>query len=274
MRAPTVALFNREVDGLSTGGRLYARSYLQIRLLIGLTGFLLPLLLVVIDWLFITSGRQVQGSMSAYYHTPARDVFVAGLSIVGALLLTYMTAQVWTWDFILSSVAGVAVLVVAFFPTWRAGLVAGSPHCGDTASTPTGCTALQQTLGEGHVAMIHGVAASIFVAMLCGLCFVFAAREKRYRGHTTRRALYMGCAAVIVLASGWAYFGPTLHLFAYDLGKVYVGEVFAFYAFSLSWFASSWDLIRGFLRRVPSRPSPMPVSLDPAMSPGGRPLDG
>lgn len=98
MRAPSVALFNREVDGLSAGGRLYAESYLQIRLLIGLTGFLLPLLLVVVDWLFMTSGRQIEGSMSAYYHTPAEDMFAPGLSVVGALLLTYMTAQVWTWD--------------------------------------------------------------------------------------------------------------------------------------------------------------------------------
>src|SRR4051812_1544395 len=94
IRPPTIALFNREVEGMSPGGRLYAKSYLQIRLLIGLTGFVLPLLLVVIDWLLMTSGREIQGSMSAYYHTPARDVFVAGLSIVGALLVTYMTAQV------------------------------------------------------------------------------------------------------------------------------------------------------------------------------------
>jgi hypothetical protein len=247
---PKLALFDREVDGLTPGGKLYAQSYLQIRLLIGLTGFLLPLLLVVLDWLFMTEGRQIRGSMSAYYHTPARDLFVAGLCVVGVLLLTYVSAQMWTWDFLLSSVAGVSVLVVAFFPTWRPGLSLDSPRCGDPTVPPPGCTALQQRLGEQQVATIHAIAAVTFVVLLAALSLVFAARAQRDGEPDTRRRLYLICAAVIVLAGLWAVLGRTVGVSAYSVHKTYAGEFVAFYAFSISWFVASWDLIRGILEKA------------------------
>jgi hypothetical protein len=253
MTNPTLALFDREADGLTPGGRLYARSYLQIRMLIGLTGFLLPLLLVVIDWLFMTEGRHIQASMSAYYHTPAHDLFVAGLCVVGVLLLTYLTAQLWTWDFILSSLAGVSVLVVAFFPTWRPGLSPDSARCGGSTLSPPGCTALQQRFGEQQIATVHAIAAVTFVVLLAALSLVFAARA-RYDGEpVTRRRLHLTCAAVIVLAGLWAILGPTLRLSTYAVHKTYAGEVVAFYAFSVSWFAASWDLIRGLVGRATAK---------------------
>src|SRR5262245_2139957 len=78
---------------------LYARSYLLNRLVIGGIGVLLPTLLFVVDWLFLRGAVSVRGSLSAYYHTPARDLFVAGLCVTGVMLLTYMAAQAKTWDF-------------------------------------------------------------------------------------------------------------------------------------------------------------------------------
>jgi len=247
---PKLAVFDREVDGLTPGGKLYARSYLQIRLLIGLTGFLLPLLLIGLDWSFMTEGRQIQASMSAYYHTPARDLFVAGLCVVGVLLLTYLTAQVWTWDFILSSLAGVSVLVVAFFPTWRPGLPPGSSRCGDSPVATAGCTALQQRFGEQQVATVHAIAAVMFVVLLAALSLVFAARARHDGEPAARRRLYLSCAAAIVAAGLWAMLGPTLRVSTYSVHQTYAGEVVAFYAFSISWFAASWDLIRGVLRKA------------------------
>ena len=250
MTLPQLALFDREVDDLTPSGKLYARSYLQIRLLIGLTGFLLPLLLVLVDWLFMTEGRQIQGSMSAYYHTPARDLFVAGLCVVGVLLLTYLTAQMWTWDFILSSLAGASVLVVAFFPTWRPGLSPDDAGCAQSAVNTPGCTALQQRFGEQQVATVHAIAAVTFVVLLAALSLVFAARAKRDGEPATQRRLYLSSAAVIVVAGLWAVLGPTIRISTFSVHKTYAGEFAAFYAFSLSWFAASWDLIRGILRKA------------------------
>ena len=218
------------------------------------------LLLVLVDWLFMTEGRQIQGSMSAYYHTPARDLFVAGLCVVGVLLLTYLTAQLWTWDFILSSLAGVSVLVVAFFPTWRPGLSPDSARCGESALALPGCTALQERFGEQQVATVHAIAAVTFVVLLAALSLVFAARAKYDGEPTARRRLHLACATVIMLAGLWAIMGPTLRVSTYSVQKTYAGEFVAFYAFSLSWSAASWDLIRGILRKA----APASVGAPPA----------
>lgn len=42
---------------------------------------------------FLRAGVQVRGSISAYYHTSMRDLFVGGLTVVGFMLLTYMAGR-------------------------------------------------------------------------------------------------------------------------------------------------------------------------------------
>ena len=98
--------------------------------MIGIVGLLLPWALIVIDWQFMTEGRQIRGSMSAYYHSPARDLFVGGLVAIGGFLLLYMTGRWRTWEFSLSSVAGFAVWTVAF-PAGRAGSERTERSCAD-----------------------------------------------------------------------------------------------------------------------------------------------
>jgi Protein of unknown function (DUF998) len=263
MSWPHLALFDRDRDGQTTGGRLYARSYLQLRLLIGLSGFLLPVFLIVLDWQFMTEGRQIRGSLSVYYHTPARDLLVAGLCVIGVLLMTYMTAQLWTWDFLLSTAGGIAVVVVAFFPTSRPGLSPTDPRCGEAGAAPPGCTALQQQLGEHVVARVHGTASTVFLLLMSGLCCVFAARAYKFRktAKEPRIVLYAICATLIILAGLWALFGPDLRLWSYTLHPTYAGEFVAFYAFSVSWFVASWDLIVQILRPTLDRSEPRQAKL-------------
>jgi hypothetical protein len=258
---PRLATFNREGDeGLTSAGQLYARSYLYMRLSIGLLGVALPAGLVALDWWFMTEDRQIRGSMSAYYHSPARDLFVAGLCVIGALLLNYMAAQLWTWDCLLSTAAGLALVVVAFAPTKRAG---DGALCGDGDGIPPGCTALQQQFGELVVWRIHGIAAGIFTLLLAALCLVFALREYRLRRpiRPARIWLYGVSGATILVASAWALFGPTLAIFGYHWGQTYVGEVVAFGAFSMTWLTASFDLLRGLYVQVVHRSQqPPPVT--------------
>jgi heme A synthase len=109
---------------------------------------------------------------------------------------------------------------------------------------------LQQRLGEQQVATIHAIAAVTFVVLLAALSLVFAARAQRDGEPDTRRRLYLICAAVIVLAGLWAVLGRTVGVSAYSVHKTYAGEFVAFYAFSISWFVASWDLIRGILEKA------------------------
>lgn len=86
----TTDTFQRPRDLSDGADALYARSYLLIRLVVGGIGILLPTLLFVLDGLVLKGGLSVRGSLSAYYHSGARDLFVAGLCVTGFLLITYM----------------------------------------------------------------------------------------------------------------------------------------------------------------------------------------
>jgi hypothetical protein len=85
MSWPTLTTYDRIAPG---GGAQkiaedFQKPYLGIRLVIGVIGVALPTLLVVVDGAFIDTALEVRGSMSQYYHSPARDLFVGGLGPVG-----------------------------------------------------------------------------------------------------------------------------------------------------------------------------------------------
>lgn len=166
---------------------LFASSYLLTRFAVGLVALVLPWGLVVSDAEVLESPR-IRGSMSAYYHSSARDVFVGALFVVGAFMLSYMAARMRTWDFWLSSTGGVAALGVAVFPTAReTGLVEGArvgvepsaTSCADYAGPPY-CSAVQEQLGESVSRAVHLGCAGLLVLLLAGLCVVFALRELGY----------------------------------------------------------------------------------------------
>jgi len=158
----------------------FVRSYLAMRFRIGLVAFALPWVLILIDWLIITKQRQVRGSMSAYYHSPARDVFVGGLLITSAFLISYLRAKRKTYDYWLSTLAGLALVVVALVPTGRAlsapGFTVNATSC-EVFPGPPGCNGIQEVFHENSAKLVHGIAATIFVILLAALCLVFALRE-------------------------------------------------------------------------------------------------
>lgn len=87
-------------------------SYLTLRKVIGILGVALAGLCVAGGIAFGTG--VVESSISAYYLTNMRDLFVGVLIAAGAFLLTY--AGYDRTDNILSSIAGVAAIGVAIFP--------------------------------------------------------------------------------------------------------------------------------------------------------------
>jgi hypothetical protein len=220
---------------------LYVRSYLLIRTVVGALGALLPTMLFVLEWAFLRGGVTVRGSLSAYYHTPARDLFVGVLCVCGVLLMTYLAAQRRTWDFVLSSVAGAAALGVAFFPTARPRLEDDAALCG-TEPAPRGCTQLQQALGETAVAAVHFASAAVFILSLAAICFVFAHREQRHGDRLARVTFHRVCGTTILVAVGWILLGLVVEVTVFGLSPLYVGEVVALYAFAASWLIKGYDL--------------------------------
>lgn len=221
---------------------LYARSYLVNRFLVGAAGMLLPLGLIVSEF-FLAGDLLARGSLSAYYHTSARDLFVGTLCVIGILLITYLAGQPDTKDFWLSFVAGIAVLLVVAFPTSRPGLGDDDPRCG-VVPVPDGCAPVQQRLGEVPTAVVHYVAAAVFILSLALLCFLFASREQRYLGNVGLARFLRTCGWTIVAAIVWIGVGTWLGLTFWRLTPLYIGEVVAVWAFGLAWLVKSRHLWR------------------------------
>ena len=273
MKWPSLKTFDRGLLAKTPEGRSLAASYLTTRLFIGLIGAALPVVLILLDWNYFADdgGKVIQTSLSAYYHTPARDVFVGGLITIGVLLLTYMAGRLWTWDFILSGLAGLCVLVVALLPTGRPNLADEDEDCVVRPGIPTGCTALQQKYGEHHISDIHLGFAIAFITLLCLLTLLFAVRERVFKKRFTKRArVYLVCSLFMVLAGLWALLGKTISISILDRNlhftPFYVTEIVSVYAFSIAWFVAGFEFWRWI--GLPFAPPPVDTeSSSPVPSP-------
>lgn len=87
-------------------------SYLTLRKLIGALGFLLPIVLAV-GGLIYGGCTGIQESISAYYYTGVRDIFVGVIFVMAFFLFSY---KGYDWDNIVANVGGAFALGVALFP--------------------------------------------------------------------------------------------------------------------------------------------------------------
>jgi hypothetical protein len=202
----------------------YIRSYVFMRRVVGWLAAVLPPLLVFGEPLVFEDRPFPLGSLSAYYYSGFREVFVGFLCAIGVFLVIYKwperTRESWA-----SSGAGLAVVVVAFFPT-------GKP--GDKVAT----TPLQDLIGQEWVERIHFLAAAVFIFLLSRISHYWAKhRPERHRLH---RACEVVILAALVLAAleglmDWPDYG------------ILIAEFAAVWAFATSWLAT--------VERLP-RPAP------------------
>ena len=215
---------------------LYLRAYLSLRFAIGVAGILLPVVLLIGDF-WLSGSPSARGSLSAYYHSGMRDVFVGTLVVTGAFLVTYRVVNHRPTN-VITTVAGVACIGVAFFPTEGE---AGDP-----------LTPLQAWLGEGAVGAVHFVSAAVFIGLL-GVISIYFAREAKAKDPTSRWVAYhYACAAAIYAAS--AYVVVTKSTGAGDRYSLLIGETVAVLAFGASWLSKGLAL-RGLVLKglVPHR---------------------
>jgi Protein of unknown function (DUF998) len=218
----------------------YLRSYVVILIAAGVIGLLLPVALVLIDAVFLDRSFHARDSISSYYHSPARDVFVGSLVVIGILLVTYRWGR-FDRTFWASTIGGAGLLVVAGFPTERPGIPTSGPHCGDpNVPIPPGCTALEQKWGEVTVGNIHLTAAGIALTSLAVIAFLFAREE----GKDRLARIHVVCGLLIVAGLAIALLG-WVHPFRFlSLTPLYIGEVVTVLSFGAGWLARGIHLKR------------------------------
>jgi hypothetical protein len=231
---PVTAVQPRPAD---PGLARYVRAYLIMRTVVGALGIALPFVLVLVDGLWFDGDPCPRTSLSAYYYSGARELFVGTLSAIGVFLITYKVAEI-NLDNTLSLLAGLAVLVVALFPTGR-------------PIDLVGLTPLQDRLGESVVAGIHFTAAGVFILSLAAISYYFGKREGARPPIAGRRSprfwqtYHWICAGTIVAAFVWSAvtglsdWGPSRSLL--------YGEAVAVWAFAASWLwkGLELDMLRG-----------------------------
>ena len=219
---PVVTVEPRPTD---PGAARYVRAYLIMRVLIGVIGVALPFALVLIDGVWLDGIPFPRSSLSGYYYSGVRELFVGALCATGVFLVTYKVAE-RNLDNTLSLVAGAGVLIVAFFPT-------------DRPSDAVRLTPLQEKLGETAVATIHYGGAAVFISALAVVSFYFGRREGNRPAVEGRRpprfwrAFHWACAGAIAAALVW--------ILVTELGdagprtSLLIGEAVSVWAFGVSW---------------------------------------
>jgi hypothetical protein len=188
--------------------------------------------LVVVDGVLLDGHPFLRPSLSAYYYSGARELFVGALSAIGVFLITYKVAEV-NLDNTLSVIAGIAVGIVALFPT-------------DRTDHVVGLTSLQRHIGESAVGTIHLSAAGVFILSLAVISFFFGEREgarpprKGGRSPSFWQRYHWICAGVIALAFIWCAATQRLH-FGPSRSLLY-GEAAAVWAFGASWLWKGLEL--------------------------------
>ncbi len=204
----------------------YVRSYLIMRVAVGVLGIAVPLLLVLGVWALFDDRPFARGSLSSYYYSGMREVFVGALCAIGVFLLTYKVAE-RSRENRLSIYAGAAVVVVALFPTGRPRGVGETP--------------MQDLIGATTVEWIHYGAAAIFIASLAVISYYFSKPPPK-KGNLPPsfwRRYHLVCAGLIAAALGLAALEG---IAGWPDKGLLIAEAVAVWAFGASWLMKGLEL--------------------------------
>lgn len=193
-------------------------TYFVLRMVIAGGAFALPPALLV--WVAVGSDLPMPGSLSAFYYTPARGLFVGTLVAIGVALVAYRGYT--RGENRLLNAAGTLAIVVALFPT-------------DDPASP----------GLNAVSVIHAVAAATFF-VVAALSIIFYGQETvgSIPDPELQRGYRLGYRILVVLV---LLFPALALLIACLLGSTMalsLVEAAALYAFATFWIVKTYELAR------------------------------
>lgn len=212
-------------------------SYLTVRKIIGILGLLFPLMLVLGSLIF-GSCRAIQNSISDYYHTNMRDVFVGYVCTLSIFLFSYKGYDLT--DRIVSALAGIFGLIVALFPT-KLQLLPGN--------SPLPCNIWCNTMRPDWVSTVHLISAALFILCLCYFSlFLFTKGELIPTPQKLiRDKIYLTCGSIMFSCICLLIFLFILPSNIYNLlaflKPVFWLETIAFLAFGFSWLVKGGALM-------------------------------
>jgi hypothetical protein len=159
-----------------------AQTVRRLRRGVGVIGILLPFALII-GHLYFAGKSELLGSLSQYYYSEMRDVFVGGMCAMGVFLICYRYGKP---DDTMSATAGVLAIAVAVF------------HTTDGRKLPV-------SANDKVVGIIHLAAAAGLLLLLAGFCFFLFPRKNPQmvpvtRQKRVRNGIYYVCGTIIVVS--------------------------------------------------------------------------
>ncbi|MFD2247146.1 hypothetical protein [Pontibacter ruber] len=227
-------------------------SYMTLRNLIGLSGMLLPLALVLTTSRGLDD-KLIEPSISDYYYTSNGDVLVVLLSILGVFLFTY---KGYNWvEQVLTALAAICGIGVAFSPT-------ATKHARSSFSIHTTHDAVPTILGLER----HLIFAAVFFISLAFISLVYFPKSDalflkeptgKWSPKAKRNMVYKVCGwmmIVCVLLLGIYFIYEPFQIMAGEFPVIFTLETIAVEAFGISWLTKGetlWPdgehyLVRGY----------------------------
>jgi len=167
------------------GDTVIITTLLTMRRIIGILGMSLPFIVVVGG--FLQNGFTVQSSISSYYYTNMRDIFIGVICIVGLYLISYRGYE--RIDDVVTNISGSLAFGVVVFPT---------------SQTPVGSKRVGVFLLSQNVSQIlHLTCASLLFLSLAFISIFLFTRTGQ--GSPTpeklkRNRVYVGSGVVMVIS--------------------------------------------------------------------------
>jgi hypothetical protein len=204
-----------------------ALSYLTLRQTIGLLGIGLPFIVSLGAEIFFQD--EIQSSISDYYHTGMRDVFVGILCTIGFFLLSYKGYE--RKDTLAGKCGCVLAICTALFPT-----------------TPNG----KAQEGLDFVGYVHiAFAGLFFLTLIYFSLFLFTKTDKSKtpsRRKLLRNTVYKACgyamAICILLIAFYFSFLKKSTPFLEEYKPVFWLEATAIVAFGISWLTKGQAILK------------------------------
>jgi hypothetical protein len=207
-------------------------SYLALRRTIGVLGILFPFILVIGS--MVAGGcHEIQPTISDYYHTNMRDVFVGMLCAVALFLFSYRGYNYQ--DNIAGNLACILALGVAFFPS--------------SVTDPLAPCNNPVTIHNPVTGKIHLVAASLFFITLAyfslflftkGVSMPTPQKLLRNKIYKICGFIILTCLVLLILY----YSLPSLEFHLKKYKPVFWIETIALWAFGVSWLVKGQYLLR------------------------------
>ena len=233
------------------GSELLVRSYLFLRSGIGIIGVALPVVLVI-GAIILDQRFEFLDSMSSYYYSVMRDVFVGSLWAIGIFLICYQYDHL---DDLVSTVAGFCAIGLSLFPTPQ-----------DCPPSNMNCaTELQIRIGVAHFLFATGFLVAL--AFMAGFLFTRGNPEKDKVTDTDRKRkrrnnlIYWICGITMVaciLLAALILFVPYLsdNRWHHQYHPIFFIEFIATWAFGWAWFVKgqTYSKLKATIQRRPFIP--------------------